>query len=205
MTSAHGEISRERRLVEAAAWHSHLTEHGIETSAEFEAWLADSDNAVAWRQIQSSWSFVGEHATSPELLALRHAALEHAHREGAGRWARGKRGAGIWRAAAAASVATVLVAVWSVWAFNKPDVYRTVSGERRVVTLSDGSQVALDAQSEVRVAYSDSARALTLVQGQARFDVAKNPMRPFTVEAAGTKVVATGTALMWTCWDRSCV
>ncbi len=194
MTSAHSEISHERCLVEAAAWRSYLTEQGIETTAEFEAWLADSDNVTAWQRVQKSWSFVGEHAASPELLALRHAALEHAHREGAGRWGGAKRGAGLWRAAAAASVATILIAVWSVWTYNKPDVYRTVAGERRVVTLSDGSQVALDAQSEVRVAYSDSGRALTLVQGQARFDVAKNPSRPFTVEAAGTKVVATGTA-----------
>lgn len=187
-------IPRERRLVEAAAWRTHLTEHGIATSDDFEAWLADADNAAAWRQVQNGWSFVGEHATSPELLALRHAALEHARREGSGRWSRTARGTGILRFAAAASLAAILVAVWSFWAFTRPEVYRTVAGERRVVTLNDGSQVALDAQSEVRVAYSDSARALTLVRGQARFDVAKNPTRPFTVEAAGTKVVATGTA-----------
>ncbi len=195
MTSAHSEISHERCLVEAAAWRSYLTEQGIETTAEFEAWLADSDNVTAWQRVQKSWSFVGEHAASPELLALRHAALEHARREGQGRWTRSSaRGTGLLRFAAAASVAAILVAAGSFWTLNKPEVYRTVAGERRVVTLSDGSQVALDAQSEVRVAYSDSSRALTLVRGQARFDVAKNPSRPFTVEAEGTKVVATGTA-----------
>src|SRR3546814_3966246 len=74
------------------------------------------------------------------------------------------------------------------------DLYRTVLGERRVVTLADGSTVSLDAASEVRVAYSERARELALVRGQARFDVAHDPRRPFAVQARDQRVVATGTA-----------
>src|SRR3546814_11650488 len=75
------------------------------------------------------------------------------------------------------------------------DLYRTVLGERRVVTLADGSTVSLDAASEVRVAYSERARELALVRGQARFDVATDPHRPSAVQAHDQRVVVTGTAL----------
>jgi transmembrane sensor len=75
-----------------------------------------------------------------------------------------------------------------------PDVYRTDAGERRLVTLIDGSQVQLDSLTELSVDYSEHARDLKLIRGQARFEVARDVERPFTVLAAGKKVVATGTA-----------
>jgi transmembrane sensor len=77
---------------------------------------------------------------------------------------------------------------------RQPDVYTTRAGERRIVTLADGSQVALDSRSEVSVRYSAHARELTLTQGQARFDVAHDIERPFSVTADGHKVIATGTS-----------
>jgi transmembrane sensor len=54
--------------------------------------------------------------------------------------------------------------------------------------------VALDSSSEVRVQYSAHARELTLVRGQARFDVAHDVARPFSVSADGHDVIATGTS-----------
>src|SRR6185437_8522028 len=42
--------------------------------------------------------------------------------------------------------------------------------------------------------YTADARSLTLDRGQARFDVAHDVARPFSVTADGHKVVATGTA-----------
>ena len=59
---------------------------------------------------------------------------------------------------------------------------------------SYGSQIALDSRSEVRVRYSAHARELTLASGQARFDVAHDVERPFTVTAEGHEVIATGTS-----------
>ncbi|MDR3506874.1 MAG: FecR domain-containing protein, partial [Caulobacteraceae bacterium] len=72
--------------------------------------------------------------------------------------------------------------------------YTTALGERRVVTLTDGSRVTLDSASEVKVRYTRDARRLELLRGQARFDVAHNVMRPFSVKVGGETVVATGTA-----------
>jgi transmembrane sensor len=59
--------------------------------------------------------------------------------------------------------------------------------------LVDGSTITLDSQSEVRVRYTRNGRDLTLTRGQARFEVAHDVERPFSVVAGGQKVVATGT------------
>jgi transmembrane sensor len=82
---------------------------------------------------------------------------------------------------------------WKLWSDLRFEVYRTNAGERRVITLSDGSQVALDSQSEVKVRYGAHSRRLTLVAGQARFEVAHDGSRPFSVTAGGQEVIATGT------------
>lgn len=178
-----------RRLAEAAAWRTHLTEAG-ENSIEFERWLAtDPANEAAWRQVQGPWELFGEQATAPALIEARRAALGRArmaaHRQHGRRGVFGK---------IAAAVALIAVGAGLIWSLQQPQVYRTELGERRVVTLRDGSQLSLDSQTEVRVRYSEDARSLTLVQGQARFDVARDVERPFAVSAGGQKIVATGTA-----------
>src|SRR3546814_3333806 len=80
------------------------------------------------------------------------------------------------------------------WNAQRGDVYRAVAGERRLITLEDGSKISLDARSEVRVRYSKDARRLELLGGQARFDVAHDSRRPFSVRARDQLVIATGTA-----------
>ena len=182
-----------RRLAEAAAWRVRLTEQGTGGSSAFEAWLAeDGDNRRAWLQVQAPWGLLGEHAHSPEVIELRRAALGRARDAGRYRWL-GAAGAPL-KLAAAAVVACVMLGGLLAWYASRPDVYHTEIGEQRVVTLEDGSKIALDSQTEVQVSYSQDARELSLLHGQARFDVAKGIERPFSVLAAGRKVVATGTA-----------
>jgi transmembrane sensor len=96
--------------------------------------------------------------------------------------------------AIAASLLISVTAGSGYWWLVKPDDYRTALGERRVVTLSDGSKLSLDADSEVTVRYRAHERALHLLKGQARFDVAHDKSRPFSVVAGNQKVIATGTA-----------
>jgi transmembrane sensor len=186
-----------RSLVEASAWRMHLAEVELDSCPEFEAWLAASeDNHAAWSRTQESWNFFGQHATAPEVLDLRRKALGQARDLGRRRWAEGRwmRRRGRTWGAVAAGLALVIGSAITWWGIAQPDVYRTAAGERRVVTLSDGSQVQLDALTVLRVDYSDRGRDLTLVSGQARFDVAHDVQRPFAVLAARQKVVATGTA-----------
>jgi transmembrane sensor len=60
--------------------------------------------------------------------------------------------------------------------------------------LTDGSIVELRAGAELRVAFTDEVRRVILEHGEAHFDVAKNPARPFVVQAGGIEVRAVGTA-----------
>jgi transmembrane sensor len=182
------------RLEEAAAWRVRLAEHNLQSCPELAAWLAaDGRNAAAWKQVQDRWSLFSEHATAPEVIELRCEALAHAHEAGRGRWVRSKRFAITHSLGIAAAILVAAVGGLLMW-IPQSDVYSTRAGERRVVTLADGSQIALDSRSEVRVRYSTHARELTLASGQARFDVAHDVERPFTVTAEGHEVIATGTS-----------
>ncbi len=180
------------RLAEAAAWRMHLTELGVDTTPEFEAWLAEAGSNDAWAQVAHSWDYLGEQANAPELVAVRQAALGDARRASVQR-----QPSRNWRRMAG-SIAALLMVTAGLWSgmrwLQRPDDYTTALGERRMITLADNSRVSLDSNSEVTVKYSRNARELQLLHGQARFDVAHDVERPFSVLAGDQKVIATGTA-----------
>jgi transmembrane sensor len=184
-----------RRLEQAAAWRLRLAGLRSETCPELKEWLAaDARNCAAWCKVQTPWEILGDHATSPEIIHLRRAALAHANGAGAG--FRSRIGSNR-LPALAASAAAVLVAIGAVllWqSYHHFDVYRTQAGERRTETLSDGSEITLDSNSEVRVRYSKHSRELVLASGQALFNVAHDVLRPFSVAADRHEIVATGTS-----------
>jgi len=61
-------------------------------------------------------------------------------------------------------------------------------------TLPDGSVIELNLGAEIEVDFSKSSRRVTLRQGEAHFQVAKDKTRPFVVTAKGVEVRAVGTA-----------
>jgi transmembrane sensor len=71
--------------------------------------------------------------------------------------------------------------------------WQTQLGERREVTLGDGSVVSLAPMSRIRVRYERNQRLISLVRGEALFHVAKDANRPFIVQAARARVRAVGT------------
>ncbi|WP_066819046.1 FecR family protein [Sphingomonas mali] len=177
------------RLAEASAWRVHLAEHDLETNDDFEAWLAaDPRNMLAWDHVQADWLLLGEHANSPDLLRFRSDALRRARRSRPVLRTRG----GWWLAVAACLL--ILISGGGVWWSRQPEIYRTALGERRVVTLADGSKASLDADTQLAVRFTGDTRKLELIKGQARFDVAHDLMRPFLVQAGDRTVIATGTA-----------
>ena len=183
-----------RNLEEAVVWRVRLTESPDLFRSGLSAWLAeDPFNEQAWRAVQDPWMFLGEQATSPSVVRLRRAALAHAYNTLRSNWLRAKLRRPPVRLGAAA---TLLIAMTAglLWWHYRPTYYLTGPAEQRTIRLPDGSRVTLDASSEVTVRYTAEARMLALLRGQARFDVAHNPQRPFTVTADGHKVVATGTA-----------
>ena len=68
-----------------------------------------------------------------------------------------------------------------------------VSAPTRQV-LPDGSVVELNGAAGVIVDFTVSLRRVVLERGEAHFQVAKNPDRPFVVVARGVEVLAVGTA-----------
>src|ERR1700733_5553527 len=93
----------------------------------------------------------------------------------------------------AAGVAAVCLLGILMFTWLGPTVLTTQLGERREVTLADGSVVDLAPGSELVVRYHSHERLVALNHGEALFHVAKNPTRPFIVQAAATRVRAVGT------------
>lgn len=153
------------------------------------------DFASAFRRVEEAWQSVGRHATSPELMALRERAIARARRAGARRWLMaGARSRYPRRWAAAAAIVVAIGVVWQLSPLGyDPGMYKTALGEQKVVELSDHSHIALDARTRLRVRFSANARIVELLEGQAQFSVAKDPARPFKVEAGAKTIVAVGT------------
>lgn len=183
-------------LLEAAmTWRQRMDAPGWNSAddGELEAWLqADPRHAQAFARTGALFDFFDQHAAAPEMIAARRALLGRAQklvRRRAGDTARPSR-----RLAAALMGAAVLAGLVAWPLSQRGDVYVTDRGERRVLTLQDGSRVSLDAESKLRVKFTEHGRRLSLLKGQARFDVAKDASRPFSVRAGDKTVVATGTA-----------
>lgn len=86
-----------------------------------------------------------------------------------------------------------LAGLWAMHGFGGT-VFRTGIGERREVTLSDGSIITLAPASELHVKLTRRERDVMLDRGEALFHVSKDPSRPFVVSAADARVRAVGTA-----------
>jgi transmembrane sensor len=74
-----------------------------------------------------------------------------------------------------------------------PGTYRSDIGAIKVMSLADGSTVTLNTNTVLHVRLSDTSRRIDLERGEAFFQVAKDPGRPFFVSAAGERVIAVGT------------
>ncbi|NYZ14550.1 FecR family protein [Azospirillum sp. RWY-5-1] len=71
---------------------------------------------------------------------------------------------------------------------------RTSAGERRQVTLPDGSRMMLNTASAAAFDFGGDRRSVRLLAGEAYFEVVPDAARPFTVAAGHSTVRVTGTA-----------
>jgi transmembrane sensor len=187
-------------LQAATVWRMRMDapEWSAADEAAFQAWLAEDElHRRAFERTGQVWELVDSQAASPDIMVIRRDALDRAQRAARGRLARWRRPMlELPRRRALAALAAGLLVAAGLGAYQllAPDVYATGRSERRVVTLADGSTLSLDAMTRVLVDYSDDARRLRLLKGQARFDVAHDVSRPFSVRAWDRTVVATGTA-----------
>ena len=188
--------ARDRRARdEAAAWYAKLSGQRASNQeiAEFFDWRSDTLNDAAYTRVEALTSGVRKLADDPRLQALADQAVRR-RREGfqLPEWIKAltrPRTGGVLLGALAATVA---VGVMLMGAPGQ-ETYRTKVGERRAISLEDGSTIELNTDSQVRVRLGKDQRRLTLDRGQAMFAVAHDAKRPFVVTAGDTSVRAIGT------------
>ncbi|HKU97355.1 MAG TPA: FecR domain-containing protein [Vineibacter sp.] len=76
--------------------------------------------------------------------------------------------------------------------------HHTATGERKQVTLPDGSVATLNTRTSLSVSYTPEQRRIALVEGEASFAVARDA-RPFVVGAGAGTTTATGTLFAVRC------
>lgn len=187
-------VERDPVYLAAADWFARLREPevSVEQMLAWQRWMTqDNKHAQAFEQI--------EQVSATLRLAKRPTPASPAQ-EARDRYD-GSTPLGAWRApafrlplaiAASIAVAGLTVALMMLQK-TSPDVLRTAVGENRTVKLADGSSVVLGGNTELEVTFDGKLRHLGLTRGEAFFTVAKDPSRPFKVEAGDTTVIAVGT------------
>lgn len=168
----------------AADWAARVDARGldVEHDPQLQAWLnGDPRRAGAFLRAQAAISFLDR---GRALAGTPAAAAPRAP-------ARPDRRALI--AGAGGACAAALVGGVGLWA-ARPQRLDTRLGEIRRVPLADGSLVAINTKTALDVAMKTGSRQIVLRQGEAWFQVAKDPERPFVVAAGKVRVRAVGTA-----------
>lgn len=177
------EASTQAEIIEEQAAHWLARRDGApwpaETQARFDAWLsADVRHRVAYLRLRAAW----ERADS---LAGRTIARP-------ARW-RALARFSTWRLAAGVLLACGLGAVLTPeldW--REGERYVTRVGENRTIAMADGSRLTLNTATRLRTT-ADGSRRVWLESGEAYFDIAHDPSRPFVIEAGTSRVTVLGT------------
>ena len=100
----------------------------------------------------------------------------------------------------ALGLAMLFVAVLILFTqFNQGEPERSLVtriGEYAEHTLADGSHISLNTDTRLEIAFTAQVREITLLAGEALFTVAKDPDRPFVVNAGSRRITAVGTAFV---------
>ena len=185
---------RDADIEAASDWLLRLTSGSATDSdlEDFKTWRdGDSRHRVAFAEVRELWNDLEalapafEPATAPQPVSRVAELPGRAPRAASGR-----------RRLAFGALAAGLAAL-AVFAGDLPTRlaadHRTAEGERSTVELPDGSVAHLNTDSAIALAYSEGAREVTLLRGEALFDVARNPARPFRVAALDGQASALGT------------
>lgn len=96
--------------------------------------------------------------------------------------------------ALAASVSFFAIFIWLAIPENvQKNSYATLVGQQMDATFDDGSIIHLNTNSRIETEFSDDKRIIKLIKGEALFEVAHDPNRPFIVYAGDRLVQAIGT------------
>ncbi len=206
-------ISRRTRhqiTAEAVDWFLQFEEPGVDEPDRggFSEWLLRSPAHVEeYLQVSSSWCLVNAGTEgAADANALVSAAKAHHANDNVvplpSRSARSAPPASLetghghsrrtwWVALAATLVSGAL----GITYLNRqsPVIFETAVGKQDSFKLQDGSVVFLNPNSRARLTWSAGERHIDLDRGEARFAVAKDPGRPFTVTTTTATVRVVGT------------
>ena len=107
-----------------------------------------------------------------------------------------------WIGRSAMAAAVLVLLSLAVFSFREPSEHfngylpelGAMALEYQIHRMPDGSIVELNQGSQIQITYDNRERRVNLLSGEAYFEVAKNPDRPFIVRARGIDVKAVGTA-----------
>jgi transmembrane sensor len=164
-------ISPEIRA-EAAAWLARLRadDKSAADEAAFRAWLAtDRRHATAFELVTDIWETAGAARKKPVTGPATH------------------------RRALLAGIGSLVAggAILAVWQKASAETYETGVGEQKHTVLPDGTQVFLDTNTKIRTHFDNNTRAVALERGRCNFHLRESDKRPFVVDAAADRVVAT--------------
>jgi len=169
---------------EAAVWIARLRapDRTLKVERGFRRWLDEkSSHAAAFDTATTAWElsagFTGRSAAQVS-------------------WGKGAGSRiGLWRSIAVTSVSTTFLMVVGLLYIHNCGVTTNV-GEQRVMTLEDGSRISLNTASRMTVRYTPHERRVELKAGEALFEIAKLPDRPFIVAVGSREIKALGTAFL---------
>lgn len=166
---------------QASGWYYRLRaeDASARDQADFAVWLAQGP---AQRQ---AWDEV-----SALLGALREPARQVREAQRA-RWRRPRLR--VWASAAAVLLAVGLLSLYSPWPDRWRADYATATGESRNLSLADGSQLQLNTDSAVQIDLRPNERRVTLLRGEAWFEVSADAARPFVIRSGEGWVKVVGT------------
>lgn len=95
--------------------------------------------------------------------------------------------------AALTAAAAVALLLWLIQPRQQFENVATPAAQRQTLTLADGTQVDLNAQTNIQIEIDGKGRKVRLASGEAFFAVHKDPSRPFIVETPTGSVRVTGT------------
>lgn len=169
----------------AIAWHLRLADADEAVWAAFIAWLEESPaHAAAYDRVAAQDRLIA--AVPFPAPAPQRAEPEPARLSSWRRW--------VWPAGGAAAAAAIAaLAVPSLLPQRSaPYQVATRDGERRVVTLGDGSRIELSGGTRLTLDRNDP-RTASLERGEALFHVRHDDLRPFTVQVGAVAVQDLGT------------
>jgi transmembrane sensor len=204
MSNETAHVDSERAIEEAAEWLARR-DRGLsaEENAQLREWAREPGNERALMEVARCWHGMDSMSVLADLFPLS-AAIQTS---------RPPRRVSLATAAAAAAAVVCILILGVVYLSGTGTVdvadtqqvaqsaaplvaptYSTSVGESLTIRPDDGSVITLNTGSTVSVKYSPTARDVFLTRGEASFEVAHDPSRPFNVHVGERVLQAVGTA-----------